>query len=550
MARGNRRTPWIGLLCVLVWGCGTGGAGSRAGDLLRIGWAGSPDTMNPGTAVLAEAYTIFDLVYDALFRWELDGSLQPELAQSWTVSEDGRVWTFRIRPGVRFHDGQPLTAGDVAFSFRLYHEHPEFPFLNPYTRPFAGVRALDDHTVEIRLWAPVPNMESRLVFLFVLPEHVWAAHAQGAAAASFDNAAAVGSGPFRLVEHRQSEYVHVAANLEHWLSPPRVEGVLFQTYANQDALVQAVRTGQVDAITEMPYPAARALRREPHVQVTSGVPMPPGVTDILLNQLDPAHCPEGAVCSGHPALRDRRVRLALAHATDKAQLIDVALLGLGFPGLTLIPDSLEPWYNSALQDWALDVERAARILEEAGYRDTDADGVRELPGGGRPLILRLNLPADNTVSPRMAQILARMWARIGVRALVRPLDPDALTAACCPAFDYDVILWGWDSDPDPNLLLGAMTGEQIPTGANETGYASPEYDSLYQEQARELDPERRRELVWRMQGVVHRDVVYIVPYYERLLQAYRTDRYRGWVTDAPRVALQHPTSLTRVEPVR
>jgi peptide/nickel transport system substrate-binding protein len=101
----------------------------------------------------------------------------------------------------------------------------------------------------------------------------------------------------------------------------------------------------------------------------SGAPLAPGVTDIIFNQMDPENCPteEGGICSGHPALRDRDVRLAMSHATDKQQLIDVILLGLGEPGLTLIPDGLGPWYNDSLKDFAFDVAKANQILDDAGY---------------------------------------------------------------------------------------------------------------------------------------------------------------------------------------
>ena len=124
---------------------------------LRIGWAGSPDTLNPGTAVLSEAYSIFELVYDSMYQLNLDGTYSPELAEKVDVSDDGTVWTFTIRDGVMFHDGVPLTAKDIAFSYNFYQANEDFPFLNVYTSYFDSVEAPDDKTVVITLSEAIPK---------------------------------------------------------------------------------------------------------------------------------------------------------------------------------------------------------------------------------------------------------------------------------------------------------------------------------------------------------------------------------------------------------
>lgn len=316
--------------------------------------------------------------------------------------------------------------------------------------------------------------------------------------------------------------------------------------------MQAIKAAQVDMITEMPNTASVGLRNQEGVALVAGAPYTPGVSDIIFNQIDPENCPTdaGGICTGHPALRDRNVRLALAHATDKQKLIDVVLLGLGDPGLTLLPIGLGHWYNDSLTDYAFDVALANQTLDDAGYVDVDGDGVREMPDGTNPLIFRMNWPSDSLTAPRMAELLSEMWLLVGVKTELQAMDPDALTAVCCPAFDFDVMLWGWGSDPDPNLLLGVMTTSAIPDGSSETGYSNPEYDALYDEQAIELDAARREEIVWQMQKIVHDDVVYIIPFYEQAVQAYRTDRFTGWITDRGKLALEDVSSLVVIEPVK
>lgn len=517
-------------------------------DLVRIGWGGSPDSLNPGLGVLAEAYTIYGLVYDTMYELNLDGTYSLGLAESVDVSDDGTVYTFTLRDGAAFHDGEPLTASDVAFTYNLYAAQEDFPFLPVYTSYFDSVAAPDDKTVVITLTEPIPNIESQLVFLYVLPEHIWS---EVANSAEFENLEMIGSGPFKMKEYRQSEFVQLDAVKDHYIQSPKIDSVVFQTFDNQDALVQALRTGQVDMITEMPNTAVVTLRNDESINIVNGPPLSPGVADIILNVTEPENCPaDDGVCSGHPALLDRNVRLAMSHATDKQQIIDIVLLGLGSPGLTLIPDGLGVYYNDSIEDYAFDIELANTILEEAGYLDTDNDGVREMPGGGKPLTFRLNWPSDSTNSPRMAEILASTWSQIGILTEQQALDPDAVTAICCPAFDFDVLLWGWGSDPDPAFLLSVMTTDEIPTGTSETGYSNPEFDALYLEQATELDRDRRIELIHEMQSIVHHDIPYIVPYYDQAVQAYRTDRFQGWIIDAGKIGLEDRTSLLVIEPVR
>jgi peptide/nickel transport system substrate-binding protein len=353
-----------------------------------------------------------------------------------------------------------------------------------------------------------------------------------------------------MVEYKQNEFVHLARNPDYFNGTAKVDEVIFQTFENQDALVQAIKTGQVDMVTEMPNTAVAGLREDPNIEVVTGAPFAPEVTDIIFNQVSPENCPEGdGLCTGHPALQDRNVRLALAQATDKQKIIDVILLGLGTPGTTLIPDGLGFWYNSGLKDYEYDLETANQTLDDAGYLDTDGDGVREMPDGSRPLTFRLNWPSDSIDSPRLAELLSEMWGQVGVTLEAQAMDPDALTSACCPAFDFDIIIWGWGSDPDPNLLLSVMTTDEVSTGSNETGYSNPEYDELFGQQATELDQDKRKELVWQMQQIAHDDVVYIIPYYSQAVQAYRKDRFTGWLTDQPKVELSDVTSLFVVSPV-
>jgi len=516
---------------------------------MRVGWAGSPDTLNPGAAVLTEAYTIFGLVFDTMYQLQLDGSFKLSLAESMSVSDDGLVYTYKIRDGVKFHDGQPLTAEDVKFSYDLYHNTEGYPWMGDYTTYFDSVETTPNNEVVITLSDPIPNIESKLVFLYVLPKHIW----ETQDAVEYENTDMIGSGPFKMVEYKQNEFVHLAKNPDYFGDIPKIDQLIFQTFENQDALVQAIKTGQVDMITEMPNTAVATLNDDPNVEVVTGAPFAPGVTDIIIDQVTPENCPsetDGGVCTGHPALLDKNVRLAMAYATDKKKIIDVILLGLGTPGTGLLPDGLGLWYNSDIKDYEYDVAKANQILDDAGYKDADGDGIRDMPDGSKSLTFRINWPSDSLTAPRMAELLSEMWGQIGIKLEAQAMDPDALTSVCCPAFDFDIILWGWGSDPDPDLLLSVMTTGEISTGSSETGYSNPAYDNLYVQQAKELDLNKRKALVWQMQQIMHDDVIYIIPYYSQSVQAYRKDRFKGFVLDQAKVELSDITSLAYVEPVK
>ena len=539
------------LACGLLAAC-TAAPTPEPPAVARIGYGGSPDTLNPGTAVLTEAYTIFALVYDAMYTYNLDGTYSLGLAESVDRSADGLTYTYKIRSGIKFHDGQPLTARDVAFTYNLNKAHAEYPYMNPYTASMESITAPDDTTVVIRLNAVIPNIESQLVFQYVLPAHVWQAHAAGAAAVEFENETLIGSGPFKLLEYKQGEFVRLGANKQHFSRPPKVDEVIFQTFGNPDALVQAVSTGQVDMITELPNAAAEKLGKAPNVKVVSAAPFAPAVSDIIFNQATGASCPSKSACTGNVALQDRQVRVALAHATNKQQLIDVLLLGKGTPGLTLIPNGLGMWFNNSLQDYEYNPAKANKILDDAGYvyNGEIRCAVPDCPYPSPIMNFRMYWPSDSVDAPRMAELLAGMWKEIGVGVQPQAIDPDALTALCCPAFDFDIMLWGWGSDPDPNLLLNVMRTESIATGSSETGYSNARYDALYEQQSVELDLKKRQALVWEMQRQVHEDAVYIIPYYEMQVQAVRTDRFTGWIVDQNKLDLSDVSSLVNITPVK
>jgi peptide/nickel transport system substrate-binding protein len=550
--------PMLVVVAVLASACGPGGGESttttggevQTGGTVRIGYAGAPADLNPGLGTLAEDYIMYELMYDSLLDIDLENNFQPEIATDWSVSDDGLTWTLTIRDDVVFHDGTPLTAEDVLYSLTLYRDTEDFPFLPFYMAPFT-FESPNPTTVTLTSEAPIAAFEYRLLGMFVLPRHIWEAVED---VTTFTNDEMIGSGPFKLAEYVQDEFVRLEANGDYWDGAPNVDEVIFQTIDNADARVQALINGELDAITEFPVTAIPTLQNTENVEVVDGLEFGGRFADIIFNLVDPANCPpDDGVCSGHPALRDVQVRRALAHAVDKQQLIDTLLLGLGQPGLGIVPNSLGTWFADELlaEDYEFNLDSAAQMLEEAGYVDTDGDGIRECPtadcGPTGDLTFRLNYPTDNDEHPRVSDTLSDWWGEIGVAVQIQGLDSDALTSVCCPTFDFDVILWSWSSDSDPEGLLSVLLCSEIPNGYSETGYCNPTYDELYAQQEVETDPAARREIIVDMQRITLEDVPYIIPWYYPKIQAYRTDTFTGWLVDSPIIALEDPSSLNVIQ---
>lgn len=170
---------------------GSADPGTVTGGTPRIGVGGYPDSLNPGNGVLSESFTLYELVYDTPIAVTSAGEYVPELASEWSVSDDGLTWTLSLVDGVTFHDGEPLTAEDVAFSIELYRDTEDFPFLPSYAAPFETVEVVDPMTLTLATAEPINTFEAYLAFIYVLPKHIWEGESD---AVAFENAEMVGSG--------------------------------------------------------------------------------------------------------------------------------------------------------------------------------------------------------------------------------------------------------------------------------------------------------------------------------------------------------------------
>jgi peptide/nickel transport system substrate-binding protein len=508
--------------------------------LLRIGWTDAVDQLDPLAPAPGDSDVILSLLYDRLIYPGLDNTYQPALAQSWTSVDGGRTWLLKLQEGVQAHDGQPLTAEDVAFALGLYASHPMLAYYGGYTATIESAVATSSDAVRVVMSEAVQNIEAYLCWQPIVPKRIWES-AEASGSVGTIPALLLGSGPFRLQEYWPGARTVLTANRQYWMGSPQVDTVVFQTYPNDDSLGIALRDGEVDLVAQVPTHWIAYLRRDPRIEVISGPRIQERV--LLFNQ----SAAQGS--KGHPVLQDPQLRLAIAHAIDKGQLIDIAVLGYGTPGLGILPPAMGGWFHSGIEHIDFDLDAAQQLLQSAGYHDTDNDGWREMPGGGKPVELRLFIPSDSASGPREAEMLSNWLRQVGLKCTPQTLTPAALQTALADK-DYDLALIELTGPPDPGFLLGAFTTAQLGSGRNVTGYSSGAYDRLYAEQAAVVDPSVRRSLVWQMQEILYEDRPCIALYYKSAVQAYRRDRFGNWLLPpGGRLDLTDARSLVQVEPL-
>jgi peptide/nickel transport system substrate-binding protein len=500
---------------------------------IRVGTTYIWDTANPTYGWYG--YNLRYLIYDTLVEEAGIANFVPGLAEGWEVSDDGLVWTFKIREGVTFHDGTPCTAEDVAWSLNwtLEYEPETFSF---YLANFDEIVALDDTTLQVTLSDPVGNMEYLLMYVWILPRSVWEGMTYDDIMEFEDLSAAVGTGPYKLVEWVEGEYLILEANEEYWRGAPNIDRMVWQEFATEDAMVQALLAGEIDVADDIPRTAVSTLQEAEGIEVP--ILESTVIDELILNSHEDGTQPA--------SLNDPAVRLAIAHAIDKQQIVNVAFLGYAEPAGVIIPTSMGDWHNSDVQDIPFDPDEGNRILEEAGYVDSDGDGVRE-DEEGNPLEYRL-YSEDGATETRILEIISDGLAQIGISAPPTPMDPDSLIALY-PAFDFDLILWGWGLDPDPDFAMLIFTcDERAEGGWNDSGYCDEEFEELYLQQAVTVDHEARRELIWQMQEKLFDERPYIMLDYEKWVQAYRSDHFTGFGLQAGDILWK--AAFLQAEPVQ
>ena len=550
----RRMSRWavFAIATVLVVGLAVGLTGAFASSesplaqngktILRVGWTTEPDNLNPFIGYETSSWEVFHLNYDLLFGFDAK-TLRPtpELAAvvptqaNGGISADGKTYKITLRQNVTWQDGQPFTAEDVAFTFNYIMKNNLSQFTT-YTAFFESVKALDDHTVQIICTKPKATMDA--LWVPIIPEHVWSKISGADASKKFQNPPPiVGTGPFQTVEYKKGSYVRMVANKDYWRGAPKVDEVIFQVYENADTMAQDLKVGAIQAAWGLAGGQLRSVRSASEIDGFDYVTK--GFDELAFN------CYSGPSL-GNPAMRDVNFRNALNWAIDKQKIVAIAYEGFARPGSSLMQsDYWQPPLDyhwdpaSAGKAYGYDPAKCKAALEAAGYKDVDGDGYRELPDG-RPLKLRLWARAQSAVSQSSGKLIAGWFRDVGLKIGFQVMDDGAITDGIYNMDgntfkpDFDMFLWGWRGDPDPDWMLSVLTSDQVGSWGD-CAWRNEKYDQLVAAQKVELDPQKRKELIYQAQQVFYDNSPYIVLVYPNDVEAVNTNQsgakgtWSGWV---------------------
>jgi len=352
-------------------------------------------------SLLFVSYPMQNQCYDSLIMYDPVLNIIPRLATSWDVNDEGTQLTLQLREGVLWHNGREFVADDVVQNFERALEPENGSNIHGMVKTVTGAEALDQYTVQINFSEPTPNMFDILnVMRIMAPE-------------SFDNLgqSCIGTGPFKLQEWIPGDQLVFTRNEDYWEEGrPFLDQVTFKPFDDLEALTTAVETGIVDAAVAIPPKDYQRL-------LDAGIEVPFGQTGALLysitvNPPDPDQ-PEGP-------LSDKRVRQAVCHSIDREAIVDQALFGVGGATVVPFPNYSVAYFPEYADFYGFELDQAAALLDEAGWVDSDGDGIRDKDG--EPLVLNTITIQAFPETTDMAQILKADMNTIGVDLDIEPLD--------------------------------------------------------------------------------------------------------------------------------
>lgn len=467
-------------------------------ELVRIAWSDSgypsPFAFSPtGPGGFLHNSFLFDTL-----TWKDASGIIPWLAKSWSISEDGLSYTFKLESGVKWHDGQSFTAEDVVFSFNYYKTHP-FNWTGDIEQ-IESVTKMGEDSVVFKLKNKYAPFLSDLVGIVpIIPKHVWEHVDKPVEYRASD--ALVGTGPYTLKEYdeKSGQYLF-EANPDYFKGKVKVKEIQYLNAANK---ALALQNDEIDGGLTMSYPEVEDLQKQGFESIKSE---PTGSALRITFNLE------------HPQLGDKRLRQAITYALDRSEMASKLTGGepmVGNAGI-IPPDS--PWYNPSVKQYEYNPDKANQMLDELGYAK-NAAGIRET--------LKLNVMVSST--SQEALIMQEMLKKVGVQLNIQQVDPAAFTAAMGEN-KYDMAITGHiglSGDPDYLRLwfLGEASNAYAARGKT---WNNSDFQKLAIEQMQELGPDKRKELVGKMQDILADELPTLVLYHRPFYYMYNPKVYNGW----------------------
>ncbi len=517
--------------------------------VLKLGTIENLRSLNPYQAAYFPDYEAFQLNYSLLTTIGPDLEIIPDFAESWSHNADGSGWTFKIRPGMKWSDGTPATAADACFSYGLVidainaGESVGNGYIDPALKDARVTKAEcpDDETM---ILSTVDGTSKILkTSIPILPKHIFGKETYKTIGDAKFAAPLVGSGQYTVSEYTADETVHFVRNPNWYGQKGAADEIFIQIYKNVDTMVQDLKRGDIDYARGVPIEQFKQLQGQPNIQTVAGKLA--GWVELGFNSYGTGT--GNKIKGGGPsttALLDPEFRSILGYAIDKQALLDKVHGGYGTVGSTQVPPVMENkeatpsffWHTEPNNLRPFDIEMAKQKLTEAGYL-LDATGQR-LDKDQKPISLHLVMPDSDATYPQLAQFIQSWFAELGIKVKPDVVEENSLYDIMLPPeadpdnpdtykADYDMFIWSWYETVEPNTLLQVFLCDQIGSSSDSL-WCNKDYDALYEKQNLATDDVSRKAIIDEMQQMFYDQSPYQILYYDRELDAYRTDKFAGW----------------------
>jgi len=489
---------------------------AQARDLV-VALKTEPSSMDPQYHALTPNNQIADTQFDALVNGDPKLNPEPALAESWTV--DGKVWTFKLRHGVKFSDGSPFTADDVVFTFQRVSKVPNSP--SPFTLYISAVdkvEAVDPYTVRITTKEPSPLLLPNLTQIPILSKKAASGPApEGKTTTQLNSGdGLVGTGPYKFVSWKRGAELVLARNENYWGPKPTWDRVIYRPMTNAASRVASLLAGDVDVIEDPPTDDLPRLKQNKKLFVEQAPSV--RVVYVALDQYNAEHSP-GIQGTDKNPLKDKRVREALSLAIDRNAIVQRVMGGVALPAANLLPYPMLGTSKERTVIPKADVDKAKALLKEAGY-----------PEG---FSITLGSPSGRYINDaKVAQAIASMWTRIGVKTSVDALAPPVFFKGR-DSYKFSAYLAGWAvstgemSNPLNSLVVTPDPARGVGT-TNRGRYSNPEMDKLVEQAGSTMDDKARAEMLQKASGLVLDDYGILPIQFELSVWAMKSDlRYEG-----------------------
>ncbi|HVO62605.1 MAG TPA: ABC transporter substrate-binding protein [Terriglobales bacterium] len=506
------------------------GLSGRYGGHLVVGERAEPKTLNPVIATDAVSREVIGrLMADLIDINRATQQTEPGLAKSWTSSRDGRVFTLKLRKGIRFSDGHSFNADDVLFSFSLYLDEkvgsPQRDLLVIDGKPLT-VSKLDAYTVQFTLPRPYAAAERLFDGLAILPKHILEKEYRKGNFAQVWTvntpvSQIVGLGPFRLKEYVTGQRVVLERNPYYWKADqrnrrlPYLDELVFVAVGSEDAQIMRFEAGETDIINRISAENYKLLSRE-RLRANSqladmGASLEYNFLVFNLNDLGGKKLDD--VARRQKWFGELKFRRAISAAVDRDSIVRLVYGGMGSPLWGNVPPGNRLWVNDAIPHPAPSVDTARQLLKSAGF-SWNRSG-RLLDGNGHPVEFSIITSSSNTQRMKMATLLQDDLAHLGMQVHIVPLDFRAMLDRIFQTFNYDAAimgLGGGDADPNPEMNVWLSSGSSHLWNLGESRPQTEwerEIDQLMQEQMVTLDYRERKRLYDRVQALVAQNLPFI-----------------------------------------